>query len=849
MKRSIPNTLIVLLLLALTSCVQVRDSWLPDPEPEPPVTDPADPGTSEPEEPDTPEPGEPTATLTFPVAMDGLPVRSDGTAAVSRVEVTLSFVTPEADGLRRQATDDQSFVLLPGEPLPLELAPGTYGLESLGYGDSGGQPIAYGESGFTVQPDNEGLDVDLNLSAIIGSVQLEALPARESVVPGEELGFRLIANSVDPELTMPQEGLTAEFQLAESLGELTVNGPNAVTAQLAAELPDSFLISATGTGLGLVEGAVRQDAQFGAELRLPVVQPADTGPTWLPPRITFSVPLADGLTLEGQVTDGHTHVQVFHGELLLGSSRADEHLNSSTAAEVIISDGSWHMQWEPEAGNSYTLRAVAQDLHGNSAVAYQSLNVAPPADPADLQTYRTVSGASGTNPAAPETFPDLGACAANEFSLPGQGLQAVGAGLQAVGAVGGLSYVPAAGLVEKTAYEIGKEHTAVLTKWARQDNRHIDDMSPLLRILGDVRDPVLILVVDDFGEGFHELPQGLLDGSLPPEQLQELATDGQLSHGALVLHHTLQNLTAMSYRTDSHVEEYVNGPTGEPYYVFPIAPEDRTDATFIDNNVPAVPFIVQPVNTAGRNIDELGGYIRQSIEGLNQFAYNVERILINFSFVIMPCSVTSDFAASGISSFEDYSEAVAAVNGMSGEAEQVVAASTSGGSYGLSEFLSCPSGLAGDCTGGTFARFTHLVNVASSGNYGLDYPLFPAAEPGVIAVGAVPTLTVGHGTGKNGYSNSANILAPGSLILGDRHGDMVWRYDGTSFAAPNASTYLAGELAVAVGMGCFGEPNMEPDGPRASRFEELDNMLLYDWYGGPEALAEVCQHNHGPGGN
>lgn len=842
MKRSIPNTLIVLLLLALTSCVQVRDSWLPDPEPEPPVTDPVDPGT--------PEPGEATATLTFPLAMDGLPLRADGTAAVTRVEVTLTRVVAEADGVGPQETGDESFVLLPDEPLPLQLEPGTYGLESFGYGDSG-QPIAYGKSGFTIEPDGEALDADLNLSAVIGSVRLEALPARESVVPGEELGFRLVARSVDPGLAMPQEGLAAEFQLAESLGELEESGHNAVIARLAPELPDSFRVSATGRGQGLVDGIVRQDAQFEAELELPVVQPADTGPTWLPPRITFDVPLENGLTLEGQVTDrdGHTHVQVFHGDLLLGSSRADEHLDSSSVAEVSISDGNWLMQWEPEAGSSYTLRAVAQDLHGNSSVAYQSLNVAPPADPGDLQTYRTVSSASGSGAGTPETFPDLGACTANEFSLPGQGLQAVGAGLQAVGAVGGLSYVPAAGLVEKTAFEIGKEHTAVLVKWPRENNRTIDEMSPLIRILGDVRDPVLILVVDDFGEGSHELPQGLLDGSLPPEQLQALAADGLLTHGALVLHHTLQNLTAMSYRTDSHMEEYVNGETQEPYYVFPLAPEDRTDPFFVDNNVPPVPFIVQPVNTAGRSVDELGAYIRQSIQGLNQFAYDVERILINFSFVIMPCSITADFAASGISSFEDYAEAVAAVNGMSGDAEQVVEASASGGSYGLTDFLACPSGQPGQCSGGIFDRFTHVVNVASAGNYGLDYPLFPAAEPGVIAVGSVPTLTVGHDTEKNDYSNSADILAPGSMILGDRNGDMVWRYDGTSFAAPNASTFLAGDLAVAVGMECFGEPNMEPDGPSAPGFVALDNMLLYDWYGGPEALWEVCQHSHGPGGN
>src|SRR5690606_34706528 len=51
----------------------------------------------------------------------------------------------------------------------------------------------------------------------------------------------------------------------------------------------------------------------------------------------------------------------------------------------------------------------------------------------------------------------------------------------------------------------------------------------------------------------------------------------------------------------------------------------------------------------------------------------------------------------------------------------------------LLDFLACPRVFEHQPCG---AYFHAIVNVAASGNYGLDFPLFPAAADGVISVGS-----------------------------------------------------------------------------------------------------------------
>src|SRR5690606_31797764 len=99
-----------------------------------------------------------------------------------------------------------------------------------------------------------------------------------------------------------------------------------------------------------------------------------------------------------------------------------------------------------------------------------------------------------------------GNCSANDFTRPGQGLQAVGAGLQAVGA--GLQAVGAVGgLFVADAQRLADPSVAGVTsndEVAAQLLEHLDP-SPY-----GPRPAVAILVVDSFN-GSYGLPQRLLD--------------------------------------------------------------------------------------------------------------------------------------------------------------------------------------------------------------------------------------------------------------------------------------------------------------------------------------------------
>ncbi len=96
------------------------------------------------------------------------------------------------------------------------------------------------------------------------------------------------------------------------------------------------------------------------------------------------------------------------------------------------------------------------------------------------------------------------------------------------------------------------------------------------------------------------------------------------------------------------------------------------------------------------------------------------------------------------------------------------------------------SGLVRDAI--AYAHATGAVIVAAAGNQGLDRPAFPAANQGVIAVGAVDAI--GNHVA---FSNSGNIdvAAPGYGVNAAWPGGGAVRVDGTSFSAP----IIAGSLA------------------------------------------------------
>ncbi len=108
-------------------------------------------------------------------------------------------------------------------------------------------------------------------------------------------------------------------------------------------------------------------------------------------------------------------------------------------------------------------------------------------------------------------------------------------------------------------------------------------------------------------------------------------------------------------------------------------------------------------------------------------------------------------------------------------------------------------------------NFSSVAFVASSGNYALPYPMFPAAWPEVIAVSSCDVAEDGDcellevaNTADNtedfapvakprrsDFSNLGTVMAPGASFKTSLDKDRHDFYQGTSFSAPAVSVYLA----------------------------------------------------------
>lgn len=338
---------------------------------------------------------------------------------------------------------------------------------------------------------------------------------------------------------------------------------------------------------------------------------------------------------------------------------------------------------------------------------------------------------------------EAGNCPVNEFDTPGQRFHASGS-------VGGLHLAPPGASI---APEAAGQEAAELAAYA------------------DRSEDVGILIVDDF-QGIYVLGGRVFElTELDTETLDQLETQGQLSHGALVLH---------------HVNALVAG-TGE--YLVAESDLQAGTVTWV-HEATGARLLVQAVDTEGLDTTVIAS---RTSDALHELAseHDITRTAVNMSFGIVPCSVVQDFIAhqDQFATFEQYAETLADIN----EIEQFYDE--------LMELLTTPIDADNEALLRTVRTCTATpVFVASAGNFDLDYSLYPAAWEQVVSVSA---SDADEPQVRAFFSNAGEVMDVGAWfelsnpenLQGEFEVATDLTYAGTSFSAPAVSLVTALDLS------------------------------------------------------
>lgn len=364
-----------------------------------------------------------------------------------------------------------------------------------------------------------------------------------------------------------------------------------------------------------------------------------------------------------------------------------------------------------------------------------------------------------------------GACSVDVFSLPGQKMRLSGSSDGLAQSAPGPSLLPgAAGARWREAFASDPPNARSAALLV------VDDFSsgsgaPVLR-----PDPALIEAV----------AVGVTSGSIAA-WLQA----GLLSHGALVVQHALGVLSGTEV-------------------VRPAARPDDASWRFETPVGGDAELLVRAVDTKGLDSTVIAAALAAALGDL-AVTERIDRVAVNLSFVLLPCSTVEDFRAhrDAYPTLEAYAAAVANVNGVL--ADDVLNAVASWDVPSTD-----PLRLLVEETRGTVGERT-VVFVAASGNFGLPYAMAPAAWDGVIGVGA---SSHPDATPRADFANAAEVSDVGAwfeLVLDDVATAPVLAYAGTSFAAPSVAAFTLLDLA-------RGEPRCGAVGrePRLAHGRDLD---------------------------
>lgn len=313
-----------------------------------------------------------------------------------------------------------------------------------------------------------------------------------------------------------------------------------------------------------------------------------------------------------------------------------------------------------------------------------------------------------------------------------------------------------------------------------------------------IEDDVGILVLDDFGQDIFELDKAIFEvEEFLPEMLVEFEVSGFTSHGALVMNHINGILEGFgSYTPERTAPDAVTWQheSGSRIVVKGVAPRDF-------------------------NTETVAEALQVAIDGMR--AQGIDKLVVNMSFIILPCSIVKDFAVKKIlvpTFFDYYRQAVEDnVNNVMRQqgipfflrdrvAEEVA-------DLIVNELE--PVDPEGDPLRLLMLAEPEVLFVGAAGNFGRSVTAYPAVWDEVLSVSASDPDE------KADFSNPGSVMLAGAWFrlinpLNLNGHDLTNAnvvYAGTSFAAPGVSVFAALDLATGARCGLVeGRPRLGQGG-------------------------------------
>lgn len=396
-----------------------------------------------------------------------------------------------------------------------------------------------------------------------------------------------------------------------------------------------------------------------------------------------------------------------------------------------------------------------------------------------LAIAMTLATAQPEVPEPPEWIPEgliNNQCLAHEFSVPPQGFHVSGSGFHVSGSVGGMKLGPIVFTAQDGTGRVAWLQPSTV-EHVLSDTGALDPLSFDVELTHDVA----IVVADDFANGHFKLPPALFtlkDSVVDNYELLNMVTSGNLSHGALVMHH-LNRLIAAS---GSFLQVHEAADGGHTVWT-----QNGNDKTLVvvalDMSVPDSDGL--SAIKSGAVFDVLKGGLATRIDYVESLlTLDFPSVVVNMSWVFLPCETVEDF----IDNLEEYRYSDQYLQDLElpddVDIATLVQALAVVRNQDLSTMFSERS---------TLDVSFDVAFVAASGNFALDYQMLPASWPQVIGVG----VTSVRSNFPPSYANRADVTVPGEWLQLESSAGEVSEisYAGTSFAAPFVALMTALDMA------------------------------------------------------